>query len=313
MPAANATAATLSDLDLLASYDRLQELSPPPQRTGDFDDIRRSVNRRIVEAMMGQWVFGGPIRCSVTPAVSAAIGLMVSRSGYGTAAGAAIGTGVACLGPLFTRWHLRHYAESQADATLASMAEAWKALQSGQGDGYDVRLERLKPGLDSVPDGIRRRIGKIFVYLQTTASLRTLFAQVYTDCLTASPVLQSHVQTGKAVLLRETEQEAIAQKMELAHLRATVLEQQQIIHDLQVEGAHGGQDVLEAMGRLDSVEGTVALMLHRLAPLLEQLRNGDGQSVTVVHMQVSAEGPGMRNGEGCRPTQGEGKDPEEQP
>lgn len=285
------TMPTMSDIDLLERHDDFVYLCPLPEATAETMQIRQAVNRRIMEAMMLQWAFGGPIRSSMTPMVSAAIGLLIARNGYGSLAGAAVGTGVTCLGPMFTRWHLRQYAEKHPDLTLASMAESWKAMDTGQGDAYAVRLERMKPGLESVRNGLRRRIGKLFVLLQTTASLRKLLAQVYTTCLTASPALQSTVETGKKVLLQEADKTAAQEKLELATLRETVRAQEEIIRQLQIEDSHDDEAAVQTNGRLDEVERTLMHALHQLGPLLEQVRSGNG-SITLVHMTVESDRKG---------------------
>lgn len=277
-----------SDLEFLSAYDDYARLRGPlaPAEHPECAAVSKAVKRRIIEAMMVNWAFGGPIKSSMTPAVSAGLGLLVSRSPYGGLVGTAVGAGVSCLGPMYTKWHLSAYAESDPDCTLESMAECWKALNGGQGDGWDVRKERVKPSLDSVPNGLRRLMGLAFVYVQSSNSLRRLFSDVYTDSLTASPALQGKVQQGKDMLLSEREREAKVKEDELSRLRATVDEQAAVIRGLQENGAYGDEAAKGTDGRLGAVEETLARILHGLGPLLGHLAADTGAEADVTVVQV---------------------------
>ncbi len=103
MAAPNAPA-QLSDLEFLSAYDEYLALRgqqhSDPSKVAQCEATAKAVKRRIFEAMMVNWAFGGPIKCSMTPAVSAGLGLLVSRSPYGGLVGTAVGAGVSCLGPL---------------------------------------------------------------------------------------------------------------------------------------------------------------------------------------------------------------------
>ncbi len=288
--AAPVVPARLSDLEFLSAYDEYARLRGPldPKEHPKCAAVSKAVKRRIIEAMMVNWAFGGPIKSSMTPAVSAGLGLLVSRSPYGGLVGTALGAGVSCLGPMYTKWHLSAYAESDPDCTLESMAECWKALNAGQGDGWDVRKQRVEPSLGSVPNGLRRWMGIAFIYVQSSTSLRRLFSDVYTDSLTASPALQGKVHEGKDMLLHEREREVRLKEDELSSLRAKVDEQAAVIKGLQENGAYGDEAAKGTDGRLGAVEETVARILHGLGPLLSHLAADESADVTVVQLHVQS-------------------------
>jgi hypothetical protein len=287
MGAQNAPA-QLSDLEFLGAYDEYMKLRGTSgiESLPEFEQTSRAVKRRIFEAMMVNWAFGGPIKSSMTPAVSAGLGLLVSRSPYGGLVGTAVGAGVSCLGPMYTKWHLSSYAEKHPDVTLHSMAGCWKQLHAGQGDARAVRLERVRPSLDSVPNGLRRLIGILFVSIQSSASLRRLFSDVYTDSLTASPALQGTVHTGKDILQKERDREHLAQQDELARLRRTVEEQDAMLRRMQEDRAYEGDSANVTDGRLSQVEQTLARVVHSLGPLLETLGEADSTEVQVVQVKI---------------------------
>lgn len=281
------TPAQLSDLDFLSAFDEYVALRGPlpgvPQRC---EYTSKAVKRRIFEAMMVNWAFGGPIRSSMTPAVTTGLGVLVSRSAYGGLVGTALGTAVSTLGPQFTKWHLSSYAEKDPDCTLASMAECWSALYAGPGDARALRLERVKPSLDSVPNGMRRWLGILFVYIQSSESLRKLFQGVYTDCLTVSPRLQGTVQKGKELLNKKRAAEALAKEEELARLRETVDRQAAMITELQTNRAYDESATEDSGTRLGQVEEAVARITHALGPLLHELGANDSAEVRILEVAV---------------------------
>ncbi len=166
------------------------------------------------------------------------------------------------------------------------MAQCWKHLHAGQGDARDVRLERVRPSLDSVPNGLRRWLGVAFVSLQSSASLRNLFSGVYTDCLTASPHLQQRVHVGKDLIHKQRAAETLAKEDELARLRDTVDTQAALIKDLQANRAYDDDATSDSAVRLGMMEQTVARIAHALGPLLEELGGEGGEEADIRVLQV---------------------------
>lgn len=238
--------------------------------------------------MMVSWGFGGPIRASATPVVTAGLGLLISRNAYGSMVGAVLGGAVSCLGPQFTKWHLGSYAQQYPHLSLEGFANAWKKLHEGQGDGLQLRIDRVRPSLDSVPNGMRRWLGIAFVAMQSSASLRKLLAEAYTDSLTVSPALQSVVSQGKSLLDADRVRQETERQAELERLQTLVLQQEGTIRALQEDGAHTAVAEVTAEERLRSMEEVMARFQHALAPLLEQLaRSGEnGAEISLMLLRI---------------------------
>ncbi len=235
------------------------------------EHLREEVHRRLAEAMMMQYMASGPLRSGIVSGMPALIAMLVSRSAVGTLLGGVGGTLVAYAGNKFTRWHLTQYANKCPNAVLHSTGALLDQMQQGSADEFPERLERWQPCLEAVPDGIRRRIGRWFVWLQTTASLKMLLEHVSMHCVAVSKPLRGVLNEAKDNLLdarerkqRQIEEELVerAREMERLSKTTTVLAHTDAHH----EGRHE-----EAEARIARLEMMIARMADKFGPLFQEL------------------------------------------
>ncbi len=263
----------MSDWQFFGNYpEYLGEVPGAAEQADNVPDhLRVEVNRRLAEAMMMQWMASGPLRSGAVSAVPALITMLLSRSAIGTLIGGVAGSVVAYAGNKFARWHLNQYANKCPNAVLHCTGSLLDQMQQGSGDEYPERVERWKSCLESVPDGIRRRIGRWFVWLQTTASLKFLLEQVSMHCAAVSVPLRGVLDSAKDDLFdarekrqRQLEEELVNRARELERLSC-------LTDDLGHTDAHHEERHEDAEQRLARLEMMMDRMANKLGPLFEEL------------------------------------------
>lgn len=262
--------ATLSDMEFLNAYVDYRALHPETIRTytPEEEQLMNRTRRRVMEAMMMWQTFGGPVPKAVTPIVTSLLSLAVSSNPLVPVGGTALGAGVAALGPYLTKRHLRCYAEQYPRITLDCFVDGWKNLCLGQGDSFTVRRERMQPTLDAVPNDWRRWVGLAFIYLNTTASLRKVFSNVYIECLTASQALQKRVSAGKRMLVRKEARADQEKEMKIDGLQTAVAGQDQLVRQLTTDHAYQEQLATDAQQRIINLELESAALRKQVQELI---------------------------------------------